>query len=261
MADEVAMFIDLENLRYGMLNNHGQEPDFGALVDKAKKYGRPSIMRAYADFTEHPPELSRTLQIAGIEAINIPVKRSTYPKGSGVIERVKNAADMVLALDAVMEAHSADANRISKVFLLVTGDRDYVKLVTLLRNRFGQRVVVAAVPGTISADLVKAAGEADPVDVPPRVAVDKGDLKRSIVAMVKKGPKPLDYWSLKTIDQWAQDPRQNVPGTAKERRDAIHELVQEGVLVRQEIERPKRGGRVMQAVLDEERAKQLGYLQ
>lgn len=28
MPDEVSVFIDLENLRYGLLNNYGQEPDF-----------------------------------------------------------------------------------------------------------------------------------------------------------------------------------------------------------------------------------------
>jgi len=81
MPDEVAVFIDFENLRYGLLNNYGQEPNIMALVEKAKKYGRPSVMRAYADFTEHPPEITRRLQVAGVEAINIPVKRSTRSKG------------------------------------------------------------------------------------------------------------------------------------------------------------------------------------
>ena len=51
---EVAVFIDLENLRYSLLNLYGQEPSFIAIVEKAKTYGRPSVMRAYADFAEHP---------------------------------------------------------------------------------------------------------------------------------------------------------------------------------------------------------------
>src|SRR5437870_3831115 len=122
MTDEVAVFVDFENLRYGILNNYGQEPNVQMIVEKGKKYGRPSIMRAYADFSEHPNELMRQLQVAGIEAINVPVKRSIYTKsGSGTqIERVKNAADMVLALDAVIEAHEADLNQKAKTFLLVT---------------------------------------------------------------------------------------------------------------------------------------------
>ncbi len=167
MTSEVAVFIDFENLRYGLLNNHGLEPDLASIVEKAKKYGRPSLMRAYADFTEHPQPLSRALQIAGIEAINVPVKRTTYSGGGKPVERVKNAADMVLALDAVMEALAADSNKMAKIFLLVAGDRDYVKLVTLLKNRFGQRVVIAGVPGSVSGDLVQAAAESDSIDVPP----------------------------------------------------------------------------------------------
>ena len=106
--DEVAMFIDVENLRYGLLNDYGQEPDFTYLLEKAKKYGRPSMMRAYADFSEHPSDLNRQLLVAGIEAINIPVKRSKYTKGTEIIERIKNAADMVLALDAITQALEAD---------------------------------------------------------------------------------------------------------------------------------------------------------
>lgn len=257
MSDEVAVFIDFENLRYGLLNNYGQEPDIMALVEKAKKYGRPSIMRAYADFTEHPPEITRRLQVAGVEAINVPVKRSTRSRGGRQVERIKNAADMVLALDAMIEALEADKNRNSKIFLLVTGDADYVKLVTHLRNRFGQRVVIAGVPGSIANDLITAAGEPpDPVEVAAWSPIDRAVLKKALVAMVKRGPAPLTYWSLKIIDQWSQDSRQGIPGNAKEKRDTIAELVNEGVFVTSAAPT----GKAIQAQLDETKAQELGYL-
>ena len=259
MSDEVAMFIDLENLRYGLLDNYGQEPNFASLVEKAKKYGRPSIMKAYADFTEHPPEITRQLQVAGIEAINIPVKRSTYTQKGKQVERVKNAADMVLALDAIIEALEADKNNNTKIFILVAGDRDYVRLTTLLRNKFGQRVVISGVPGSIAGDLVIAAGEKDDVEVVPKQPVDKCELKSAIVAMVKKGPTPLKYWSLKIIDQWCQDDRQHIPGTAKERRDAISELVNEEVLIAQDFDH-KTKGRIKSTALNEGKAQELGYI-
>ena len=150
---EVAMFVDLENLRYSMLNLHGLEPDFRTLMDKVRKHGRPSVMRAYADFSEHPEVLRRQLQIVGIEAINVPVKKITKPSQRHSVERIKNAADMVLALDAILEASDADSEQKSKTFILVTGDADYIKLVTQLRNRFGQRVVVCGVPGSVAAIL------------------------------------------------------------------------------------------------------------
>ncbi len=100
---EVAVFVDLENLRYSMLNLHGLEPDFKTLMDKVRQHGRPSVMRAYADFSEHPAVLRRQLQIVGIEAINVPVKKITKPSQRHSVERIKNAADMVLALDAILE--------------------------------------------------------------------------------------------------------------------------------------------------------------
>ena len=259
MVAEVAVFIDIENLRYGLLNNYGQEPDIRAVVEKAKKYGRPSLMRGYADFTEHPPELTRQLQVAGIEAINVPVKRRPTKKDGKEIERVKNAADMILALDAMIEALEADEKGQVKVFLLVTGDRDYVKLVTHLRNRFGQRVVIAGVPGSVSRDLVTAAEEEDPIEVVEQPPTDMIVLKTAIVAMVKKGPAPLKYWTARIIDQWSQNPRQGMPGTAKERRDAIGQLLSECVLVKQEREHPK-GGQVREAVLDEKKAREAGYI-
>ena len=144
-ANEVAVFIDLENLRYSMLNIYGQEPDFTKVVEKAKKYGRPSVMRAYADFSEHPPNLRQQLHIAGIEAINVVVKRIKKPGKAKGIERVKNAADMFMALDAILEAADADSDGKVKTFILVTGDTDYIKLVTHLRNRFGQKVIITGV--------------------------------------------------------------------------------------------------------------------
>lgn len=260
MADEVAVFVDVENLRYGLLNHYGIEPDFQAVVSKAKKYGRPSIMRAYADFTEHPSGMNRQLQIAGIEAINIPVKRTSVQRGETHVERVKNAADMVLALDALVEALDADNQGEHKVFLIVTGDRDYVRLVTLLRNRFGQRVVIAGVPGSISSDLVSAAGEGDPIDVPDVPRVDMQVLKKAIIDMIKRGPAPLRYWSMRLIDEWCQDGRQAIPGTAKERRDALSALRVENVLGLRELKDEKRGRIVTEAFLDEQVAIRLGYL-
>ena len=229
MVGEVAVFIDLENLRYGLLNHYGMEPEFRQIVEKAQKYGRPTMMRAYADFSEHPSEITRQLSMCGIEAINIPVKRSLVTKGGQQIERVKNAADMALALDMLVEAFDADTGGKEKVFLMVSGDADYMRLVTQVRNRFGQRVVICSVPESVSNDLVAAAGnETDHYETPEVESVDPDELKAAIVAMVQRGPSPLHYWSLRIIDSWCQDPRQSIPGTAKEKRDAIGELLRRG---------------------------------
>lgn len=260
MSDEVAVFVDIENLRYGLLNHYGIEPDFKKIVEKAQTYGRPSLMRAYADFSEHPPGLNRRLEIAGIEAINIPVKRYVVQRGAASVERIKNAADMVLALDALLEAVEADTHGKKKTFLVVTGDRDYVKLVTQIKNRFGQHVVIVGVPGSTSSDLVTAAGQEDPIEVPDIPRVDMHILKTAIVEMVKRGPSPLRYWSMRVVDEWCQDGRQKIPGTAKERRDGITALKTELVLVPKELKDDRSGRTVTEVILDEEKARSLKYL-
>lgn len=260
---EVAVFIDLENLRYSLLNMYGQEPDFQAVVLKAKTYGRPSVMRAYADFSEHPATLKQQLHIAGIEAINVNVKRVKLPRDAKGIERVKNAADMILALDAVLEAADADASHKVKTFILVTGDADYIKLVTNLKNRFGQKVVISGVPGAVSTDLVTAAGHKDHIEVIKPDPVDKKELKRAIVRMVKKGCSPLKFWTVGIIDQWSQSPKQSINGTAVEKRDAIHCLLDETVFIKKEIDLSIIGkkGTANETVLDENKARELGYLE
>lgn len=260
MSDEVAMFVDFENFRYSLLNNYGEEPEISVLIEKAKKYGRPSRMRAYADFSEHPKDLERQLHVAGIEVINVLAKRRVYTKDNKSVERIKNAADMFMALDAIIEGWEADKSGKKKNFLIVTGDRDFVKLVTHLRNIFGQHVVIVGVPGCVARDLEVAAGNWDHIDVPKSKSADMQIIKKAIIAMVKKGPAPLHYWSFRTIDQWSLDSRQKIPGKAVERRNAIGELKTEGVLKPHVLNLGKKG-EVTEAILDEDLARKLGYLE
>lgn len=98
--------------------------------------------------------------------------------------------------------------------------------------------------------IAAAGGNADPIEVVARPPADKDQLKNSIVEMVKRGPAPLEYWTVRIIDQWCQNEKQHIPGTAKERRDAIHELLDEKVLVRQPRDDPKRG-QITEVILDE----------
>lgn len=257
--DEVAMFIDFENLRYGLLNNHGEEPDIPLLVEKAKKYGRTSVMKAYADFSEHPDELKRQLHVTGIEVINVLAKRRTIMENNKPVVRIKNAADMFMAIDALIEGWQADNNNKKKTFLIVTGDRDYVKLVTQLRNVFGQKVVIVGVPGCIARDLEIAAGECDHIKIEKTPPTDSLIIKKAIIAMIKRGPSPLTFWSPKLIDQWSNDSRQKIPGKAVERRNALTELFNEKVLTVEIFNRgPK--GEAKKAILKEKIAKEKGYL-
>ena len=214
-------------------------------------------MRAYADFSEHP-EIHRQLQIAGFDPINVPVRKINPPRKGGAVERIKNAADMVLAIDAVIEASDAYAAGLEKTFYLVTGDSDYIKLVTQLRNKFGQRVVVCGVQGSMSRDLRSAADEEDVFDVPYVSPAPDEDIKLAIVAMVRRGPAPLQFWSMRILDSWCQDERNAIPGTAKQRRDILSLLRAEGILLQKEIQ--FQGSTTTQTYLDERKAVELGYI-
>lgn len=148
---EVALFIDFENVRYGSLNTYGQEPDPQALMEKARAYGRVVVASAYADFTEHPSYYRRTLEVAGILPRDIPKRRTGSQKSS---------ADMVMLMDIVdclLDRPSVET------YILMTGDSDFIRVVTRARHRFGKQVIISAVPGTVSNDLVASADAEDPL--------------------------------------------------------------------------------------------------
>ncbi|HTE86451.1 MAG TPA: NYN domain-containing protein, partial [Dehalococcoidia bacterium] len=158
---EVALFVDFENIRYG-LRRYSQEPVIPQLMEKARKYGTVAVALAYADFGEHPEWVRRQMDVAGISARDVPLHRS-YSNG---IERVKSTADLHMVMD-IMETVLDRPN--VHTYVLMAGDSDYIRVTTWLRNRFGKKVVVSGVPGSISADLVLAAGNEDPVEPQPEL--------------------------------------------------------------------------------------------
>src|SRR3972149_5273215 len=89
----VGLFIDFDNVRYSLLNERGLEIDPQELMAKAKKYGRVVAAKAYADFSEHPPEYRRSLEVAGIDVRDI-------PKGGTVKNRSKKSSpEIAMVLD------------------------------------------------------------------------------------------------------------------------------------------------------------------
>jgi uncharacterized LabA/DUF88 family protein len=152
---EVAVFVDLENIRYSTINSFGREPDPLVWRDKALKYGLMAVARAYADFDQHPPLLRTKLDVAGFEAQHFAAKRTTDSQGR---DRVVSRSDLNFAVDII---NTALARPDIETFLLFTGDKDFIRLVTTLRNRLGRRVVICGIPGSVSPDLVAAAGEDD----------------------------------------------------------------------------------------------------
>lgn len=155
--DGVGLFIDFDNVRYSLLNERGKEIDPKELMSKAKRYGRVVAAKAYADFSEHPAEYRRSLEVAGIDVRDI-------PKGSGIRSKSKKSSPEIAMVLDVFELLLDRPSIGTLVFM--TGDRDLIRLVTMARHRFDKRVVISGVPETVSRDLAAAADALDPLVAP-----------------------------------------------------------------------------------------------
>jgi uncharacterized LabA/DUF88 family protein len=152
---EVALFVDFENVRYGLKNNFGREPDPQVLMAKARKYGPVAQAMAYADFTEHPDFFRRKLEVAGITPRDIPRRSPDVAH--------KSSSDMAMLMDIIdclLDRPSVHA------LILMTGDSDFIRVVARARHRFNKKVIIAGVPGSVSNDLIAAADGADPLVEP-----------------------------------------------------------------------------------------------
>ena len=225
-AGEVGLFIDLENIRYSYLNVYQIEPNVSAFIDKARRHGRVSVAMAYADFNEHPHWVRRALDVAGITARDVPVRRFVR-EGQ---DRVKSSADLHMLMD-IMEA-ALDRPQVG-TYVLMTGDSDYIRVITWIKNRFDKRVVISGVPGTISADLVAAAGESDHLEAAQGAATEALLAPiEAITVMLKRCVPPTGFWTIRLIDQWSRDSRNGVPGSDPDKSNAISYMLRHGLMRR-----------------------------
>ena len=223
-SSEVAVFVDFENIRYSTINSFGREPDPMAWRDKALDYGLMAVARAYADFDQHPPAVRTRLDVAGFEAQHYPAKRTSDAQGR---EKIQSRADLNFVIDVI---NTALTRPDIETFLLFTGDKDFIRLVTTLRNRLGKRVVICGVPGSVSPDLVAAAGEQDLLQVPQSTDVDK-DVIRAIDAYVRQlhdGFVPTQSHMSRTL--WRFVNRSLLPSEHIEAK--VMEFIRKGILTK-----------------------------
>ncbi len=219
---DVALFIDLENIRYS-LRHLGAEVDPVKLVEKARKYGNIAVANAYADFSEHPEWLRRQLDVAGIAVRDVPLRRY-HANG---VERLRSTSDLHMVMD-IMET-VLDRPKVT-TYIMMTGDSDFIRVVTWLRNRYRKKVVIAGIPGSTSRDLIAAAGYEDPIEAPSPGQIDEGELIIGIVKMMHERKPPLGFWTVKMLHQWTNDPRNGIPGTSSQHYDAIGAMLRDGLL-------------------------------
>lgn len=74
MQDEIALFIDFENIRYSLLNVQRREPDPQELISIAGRFGTVMVARAYADWGRQPDFFKGSLTAAMIDRVDCPAK-------------------------------------------------------------------------------------------------------------------------------------------------------------------------------------------
>lgn len=109
--DRIAVLIDADNTSYRYAE---------ALLDEVAKYGNPTIMRAYGDWSsDHLKGWQRQLNLRGIR----PIHQVAWTKG-------KNATDFALVIDAMDILYGGNV----EAFALVASDSDYTGLAQRLRE-------------------------------------------------------------------------------------------------------------------------------
>lgn len=126
-STDVAMFIDWENM-HGFIRG---KANISALREVAEGYGRLVLAKAYADWRENrfQPD-SLVLYKIGVDPVYVP----------DVSGGLKNNVDVKLATDCIDHAYRYPN---IGVFILVTGDGDFIHVVSALRP-LGRKVVVIA---------------------------------------------------------------------------------------------------------------------
>lgn len=152
---DIALFIDFENVYYGLVNQYNFKPQVGHLVklilEEVEKDGRTLIKKAYADWDR--PEFhgsQAALKKAGIEPAFALSKKTVKQ----TVSVWKDTADAALMLDAQQTLYErADIMQ----FVLVTGDRAFLDLVHRLATQ-GKQIKICALESAIAQELTDAVG-------------------------------------------------------------------------------------------------------
>ena len=151
MNEDLAIFIDWENIYISTVTEYKAKPNVSAILEKAREYGRIVSATAYADWTEGdfrqaPP----TLYSNGITPKYISAR---YFPGGKASKRRTNSIDVMLAVECADFIHKHPQ---VETYVLVTGDGDFIPLVSLLRSQ-GKNVVVIGVSEATSYHLIESA--------------------------------------------------------------------------------------------------------
>lgn len=154
ISSQVALLMDWENIHLG-LQDVKRSPNISAIMEEAQGLGKVVIARAYADFSyETMRAVPENLYRVGIEPVYV------FGRTSGIVQ--KNSVDMKLAADCMDVCYRyPDIN----IYILVTGDGDFIHLVNALKPH-GKTIVIVTLSWSASTRLI---GSADVVKYYDRV--------------------------------------------------------------------------------------------
>ena len=183
---EIALLLDWENIRFG-LQQRNLVPNISAIREEAESLGRVVVSRAYADFQNYTLSNDpRRLYAAGIEPVYVPGR--VYQSGEDGLPPVrKNSVDVKLTADCVDFCHLYPN---IEVYMLVSGDGDFIHLVKTLRP-YGKFVAIVALSWTASPRLTESADWVRyyDLDVEPSASLEK---QPTPVPDAPKAPIPND---------------------------------------------------------------------
>ncbi|QIK38422.1 NYN domain-containing protein [Caldichromatium japonicum] len=203
--DDVAVFIDFENIYISVREKYKTNPNFEYITDHCAKYGRVVIARAYADWYQFS-RVTNALYANGIEPRYVPTYYYSDERDPSPGSAIKNSVDIHLVIDAMRTLYN---NPNIQVYVLVTGDRDrdrdFIPLLNTIR-RHGKRVVVIGVAKAASSHLAQSADEfvfyhqlAEDI-VPQEVKTkDVYDVLVEAVHVARKRKNPVTLSTLKSL--------------------------------------------------------------
>lgn len=136
--DEVAVLWDYENVR--VVAQGVNVPMAESLIAYAESIGHPRIMKVYANWRGISDTITQALYSLGFEPIQVSMGKT-------------NSVDMKLAVDCLSIAQELPS---IKHFIIITGDKDYIPLVTRLRTQ-QKHVTVIGRPEVVSEHLLLSA--------------------------------------------------------------------------------------------------------
>jgi len=144
----VGILVDVSNMYHSAKNLYGRKVNFKEILLKAVANRKLIRATAYAIKTENQEELPFT---EALEQQGFEVKMKDLQIFAGGVKKAD--WDVGIAIDAIKLADKLD------VIVLVSGDGDYVPLVSYLQNNKGCLVEIMAFRKTCSAKLIEEADD------------------------------------------------------------------------------------------------------